>query len=254
MRRLLILGALVMGFPSFSLAYPDQVVLAVHDLIHYDPVFRDWAGGRALAGTADVDPGETTVLGTGTSWATGDDSLGPGDQLVLAAQVATVEDVASDTELTITVPHADGMVAGEAWKAGRGFRVESPSVPVDVALPYWTVGIGSLPEFSPAIGRLASTPSVQVTFVYEIDQHPLRDDVASWAGLAQRVIAILTASGPTQRLTVGRFGQPLTLRVSGAAPGEGLLRRGSDLVPVPAVQITWEGMDPIDRALVAQRW
>lgn len=251
-----LLGALLMGFPGLALGYPDQVVLAAYDTLHADEFFREWSGGGDLAGTASVDAAGTTVTGVGTSWATGDDSLGAGDRLLLGAQVATIESVTSDTELEIAVAHADGLVGQAIYRAGRGFRVESTTVPVDVAMPYWTIGIGTLPEYSPAVGRLQSQPSAQITFVYELDQHPLRDDVASWAGLAQRVIAVMVSTGQIVRLCVARFGgEPLVYKVVSAVPGEGVLRSGErDFIPAPAVQISWEGMDPIDRATIAQRW
>jgi hypothetical protein len=257
---------------NLPLPYLDQVCLAVYDLLHQDQDMRDRFGGRTLTGTASIDPDGTTLTGTGTSWATGDDSLTPGDELILGAQIAEVDTVTSDLLLDIVPPpgatsspgHADGLVDAEIHKAARGYRAKLPYVPINRAPPYWTVAPGVQPEDTRAIGEFDSAPTVQVTMIYPVgaEGNLLKSGEPSWAALTQHVVGILRADSKSLLLQVPRFANP-----SGTVPGliNSLISADSNLtaiedpnetiVAAPAVILSYAGFDPdTTSAGFPQRW
>lgn len=237
-----------MLFPGLSTGYLDRCTLAVLDILHGNAWLRDNFGGLELAGVADATPATATLNGTATSWATGDDSLAEGTRLMLGSQLATVESVASDTSLELAMAHVLGLSSATISKAARGFRVDRlVQLPPPIALPYYLVSAGVLPAFESAIGRFAVQPSIVISFVYEASRHPLDDTSASWAGLAQLVLSLFEGSGANQRLCVDRFrGESLSRKLISAAPGDALLETpAGGFIPAPAVQLTFEGVDPI---------
>lgn len=246
-----------MIFDGLPLAHLDQVVLAVHDILHGDAWLRTAFGGHTLAGTGSIAMGTTSLAGAGTSWASGVDALAKGDRITLGDQVATVASDPTDTALEIQVAHADGLIGEEIHKSGRGLRVDRLDAVLDVAMPYWTVGAGALPDFESAIGRLATSPEVQITFVYESGPHPLGDRESSWAGLLQHVVGLCT--DPTlnrPRLGVARFGgKSLGCRFISAAGGATPLP-GPDgsVIFAPAIALKYEGGNPITSTTVPQEW
>lgn len=246
---------------GLPVAYLDQVVLAIYDLLHQDPELRERFGGRVLAGTASIAADATSLVGTGTSWATGDDSLSPADYLVLGDQVAEIESVSSDTALEIVPPvgpsvspgHADGLTDATIHKAARGFRVNFAHQPVIVSMPYWTVAPGLQPAFERGIGRLQSAPAAQVTMVYEegASSNILRQGEPSWAALTLRAVGTLSADANAIKLCVPRFASgpglnlvPLVTTLE--TIGEELIEVAgpSRNIAAPSVPLTYRGRDP----------
>ena len=252
MLRALILGVLIVDFSALPLGHLDQVALAAHDILHSDTWIRDAFGGRALGGTASVDPASTALTGTGTTWSS---ELNTGSRLVLGSQVTAVEEVLSDTAVTLRTPHADGLIGQEIAVAARGFRVDRPDAPLRIALPYYTVGAGTLPSYEAGIGRLITDPSVQVTFFYAPANHPVTDSEGTWASLVQRV-ALRLKEPDGVRLTVPRFGMsPLTRGLTSVSAGTALIPDGDGTVLyAPAMAITWSGLNPASAVTIPQRW
>lgn len=246
-----------MLFTGLSLSYLDQCALAVMDILHGDAWLRDNFGGRELGGTASITPATTTLAGTSTGWSTdADDSLSPGIRLMLGSQLTTVDSVTSDTALELVTAHVNGLSSATIDKAARIFRTDRPAVPVNVAMPFITVSVGTLPSFDSAVGRFSVRPAVTVTFIYEANLHPLDDASASWAGLAQHVLALFASVNANQRLCVDRFGgEALAYKLLTGTPGDAIVQTAErSFVTAPAIELTFEGMDPIERAALTQEW
>lgn len=252
------------GLPN---SFEDRVALAVRDLLDTDDLMRGWFSGSiedpALdpTGTVDISPGSTSMLGTGSNWLI---TLRPGFRVLINDQVGEIATVTSDGSATLKVAHADGAISANGDVVSRGprsERVNATDIPVDMALPYYTVGIGQIADAAPAIGRLEVNPTVQIMFVFPRQQTVLRDDEASWGGLAAHVRSILApkkgVNDAVHRLCVPRFDlNPLVRRVSAfAAGGAPLLLEGEGTVIFqPALQVAWQGMDPQAVEELTQRW
>ena len=254
-------------FPAVKNSAEDRVALAVRDLLDTDPLMRGIFSGSAddpsldPTGTVEITPGSKDMVGTGSNWLT---TLRPGFKVLINDQVGIIESVASDTTATLRVAHADGAISANGDRVLRGARserVNATDMSLQDAPPYYTVGLGAIPDAEPAIGRLKITPSVQITFVFPRQQQVLEDDEASWGGLNGQARNILApAKGindNAHRLCVPRFGnEPLVFRLSSFAAGPAPLVLDGDgtIIMTPAVAVTYEGMDPRTVEQIPQRW
>ena len=254
-------------FPAVKNSAEDRVALAVRDLLDTDELMRGVFSGSAdepsldPTGTVDIAPGSKDMVGTGSNWLT---TLRSGFKVLVVDQVGIIDSVASDTSANLRVAHADGAISGNGDRVLRGARserVNATDMPLQLAPPYYTVGLGAVPDAEPGIGRLKINPSVQITYVFPRQQQVLRDDEASWGGLNGQVRNILApakgVNDNAHRLCVPRFGnEALVFRLSGFAAGSAPLVLDGDgtIIMTPAVVVTYEGMDPKTVEQIPQRW
>lgn len=254
-------------FPAIKLSAEDRAVLAVRDLLDTDELMRGVFSGSAddpsldPTGTVDITPGSKDMVGTGSNWLT---TLRPGFKVLVVDQVGVIDSVAGDAAATLRVEHADGAISGNGDRVLRGARserVNATDMPLQDAPPYYTVGLGAVPDTEPGIGRLKISPSVQITLVFPRQQQVLEDDEASWGGVFGQIRNILApakdVNDSAHRLCVPRFGnEALVSAFRGLVPGPAPLVLDGDgtFIMTPAVVVTYEGMDPKTVEQIPQRW
>lgn len=247
---------------DLPLSYLDALTIALADIAQQNEELRNRFGGRTLAGTASIASGSLNLVGTGTSWLTGaDDSLAPGDTLVLGDQLANVASVTGEgaiglepTQLPATgVGHIEGLVDREIHKAATWGRVHFPFEPVGLSMPYWVVSAGpQSPHGVAPNARRTSSPELQWTAVYEqgADANVLEHGQASWAALPALLEAVVQLP-ENQNLQVARFDLdvggtdiriPLVRQLLSTAPE--LVRDQDSHITFAALILTFEGQDP----------
>lgn len=251
-------------FPGLRLAYWDMVTLAVKDILDTDPQTRGWFSGSTAkpsldpTGAVDITPGSTSLLGTGSNWLT---TMPQGSRFLIGDQVVQIEEVTSDTDATIKVAHADGAIGEDVFRAARSERVNAVELLPDMAMPYYTIGVGVLPDVQPEVGQLQVDPSVTITVVFPRREAPLADDEASWTGIAGHWLALLApkkgVNNPVHRLCVPRFGDPappLVSRISTFGAGGGTVVDAGEIIIAAPILISWQGMDPLAAQEITPRW
>lgn len=244
----------IFGDAGFPLGHVDLCLLAVHDLMQADTILREFFSGYDFPGTVTVSPGLTALVGSGTTWVSGSDKLTEGMRVLIGPQVVEIESVADDANAVLATAHADGAVGETMSRAGEIYRVDRAEEVHEMAPPVCAIAGGSLPAVDPRPGGTTSALSAECWIHYDSPRHPLRDDEASWHGLASHLGSVLTAAAAVQ-LCVDRFdNQPLVSRWAGQT--EGLQSPGGDSIErIAIVETFWTGFDPLQKAAtITQRW